>query len=159
MYFTYWDVKDLAWAGAPAIIALNGKRDAKYEFVKRINGRIARLGPTLTKLVSTGAYCNDPVPPGARPLPDDAPVKKAEGGPLLIGCFRDAKGLSHILVVNRSFKAKFVARLTLDAKVASFAEISPATGRPTAAQAASGRALEIPLDPGEGRLGVLGSKK
>lgn len=40
-YFTYWDVKELAWAGAPAIMTLDGKRDKKYDYVKKINHRIA----------------------------------------------------------------------------------------------------------------------
>jgi hypothetical protein len=70
MCFTYLDVKGLAWAGAPAIITMDGKRDVKCEHVKQINKRFGALGPTLLTPKSTGAYCTDPLPPrGARQLP------------------------------------------------------------------------------------------
>jgi len=154
-YFTYWDVKELAWAGAPAIMTLDGRRDVKYEYVKRINHRIAALGPTLVNLTLTGAYCSGPMPPGGQPLVADAPVKNMEGGPMLVGCFQDAKGLPYVMVVNRSFRDRITARLTLDGKTAAVSEISQETGKALDAGPLTGGVLDVPLEAGEGRLFVL----
>jgi hypothetical protein len=155
IYFTYWDVPSLAWAGAGAIMTLDGKRDVKYEYVKKINHRIAKLGPTLVKLTSTGVYCTDPLPPGTRRLAAGAPVTKAEGGPLQIGCFIDRNAVEYVFVVNRAFNAQVVAKLTLDDRSASASEISQQTGKPLSPVSVAGKSLDVPLEPGEGRLYML----
>jgi len=157
-YFTYWFVAGLAWADAPALISKEGKRDAKWEYVKKINRRIAKLGATLVRLISTGAYCTDPIPPGGRRLnpTENAPVKKAEGGPLLVGCFRDTGGKQYVFPVNRSFQNKITAKLTLDRTIGSASEISQETGDALPAALVRGKALEVVLEPGDGRLFLLG---
>ena len=157
-YFTYWFCKGLAWADAPSFISQDGKRDAKWQYASKINHRIAKLGPFLTKLTSTGAYCTEPLPPGAQPLAADAPVKKAEGGPLLIGCFQSAQGTQCVMVVNRSFSDKVTAKLTLDDKLRGVAEISQDSGKPLAETLPAGGVVTVQLEPGEGRLFVLNPK-
>ncbi|MEI7836408.1 MAG: hypothetical protein WCK05_08340 [Planctomycetota bacterium] len=160
-YFTYWFVKELAWADAPALITKDGKRDVKWEYVKKINNRIAKLGPTLVKLTSTGVYCTDPLPVGTRPLSETAPVKKAEGGPMVIGCFKDASGdkpAEYIMPVNRSFTAAIKATLTLDEKYESVSEISQVTGKPVLPVSVAEKPLVVPLDAGTGRLYLLNLK-
>jgi hypothetical protein len=151
-YYTYWYVPELAWAEAPAMITKDGKRDIKWEYVKRINHRIARLGPTLMKLTSTGVYCTDPLPIGTQPLLAGAPVVNAEGGAMVIGCFKDAGGRACIMPVNRSFRDAITARLTLDNKFASAAEVSQETGELLPAQPLKGKVLDVQLEPGEGKL-------
>ncbi|MEI7835508.1 MAG: discoidin domain-containing protein [Planctomycetota bacterium] len=157
-YFTYWFVPGLAWADAPALISKEGKRDVKWDYVKKINNRIAKLGPTLVKLTSTGVYCTDPLPIGTRGLTEDAPVKKAEGGTLVIGCFKDADGGEYIMPVNRSFTNVITTTLTLDAKFASAAEISQETGKPIDATPVAEQPLYVSLEPGEGKLFQLNPK-
>ncbi|MCY2929406.1 MAG: hypothetical protein NTV86_07900 [Planctomycetota bacterium] len=157
-YFTYWFVPGLAWADAPAMITKEGKRDVKWDYVKKINTRIGKLGPTLVKLTSAGVYLTDPLPPGTHGLTDEAPVKKAEGGALVIGWFKDAAGAEYILPVNRSFSDPISAALTIDPKFASVSEVSQETGKPLAAVPVEGKALDVPLDPGEGRLYLLNPK-
>ena len=154
-YFTYWYVKELAWAEAPAMITKDGKRDLKWEYAKKINNRIAKLGPTLATLTSTGVYCTTPLPPGAQKLRAEAPVTKAEGGPLAIGCFQDPAGKQYILVVNRSFKTAVNASLKLHSRVTSAAEISQETGKTLDPQPTQNAPLGIALEAGEGRLFVL----
>jgi hypothetical protein len=154
-YFTYWFTPGLAWADAPALISKEGKRDKKWEYVQKINHRIAKLGPTLARLTSTGAYCTAPIPPGARKLSRNSPVKKAEGGPLAIGCFQDPEGREYFMVVNRSFRNKITASLTLHHQITSAAEISQETGKPLDAALTSQQPLAVSLEPGEGKLFVL----
>ena len=159
-YFTYWNSKDLATAGAPAIMTLDGKRDKKYDYVKGINARIAKLGPTLIKLVCTGAYCaGDPLPPGGVELADEAPVKKVEGGRVLIGCFQDAGGKRYIFPVNRTTKYIVTSKMTLDAKAESVSEVSQETGELLEPTALTDGVLQLRLQPGEGQLFLINEKK
>ncbi|MCY2925519.1 MAG: hypothetical protein NT031_08775, partial [Planctomycetota bacterium] len=84
-YFTYWFVPGLAWADAPSFITKDGKRDVKWTYGSKINHRIGKLGPTLVKLTSTDVFCTDPLPIGTHGLGEDGPVKKALGGPMVVG--------------------------------------------------------------------------
>ena len=102
--------------------------------------------------------CTAPLPPGTQGLAADAPVKQAEGGPMLIGCFKGTKEERYVLVVNRSFKDKFVARLTMDGKTVSASEISQESGKPLKAALLAKKVLEVPLEAGEGRLFRLSQK-
>ena len=154
MYFTYWTIP-LRRVRGPAIIGPDGKRDAKYELVRRVNTQLKALAPTLTRIDSTGVYATAPLPPGVQGLAAGAPVKQAEGGPMLIGCFRGRKEETYILVVNRSFKDKITARLTMAANRVSACEISQETGKPLKAVTLKGKPLEVPLEPGDGRLFLL----
>ncbi len=156
LYFTYWDVPQLRQG--PAIINKEGKRDKKYDYVRRINNRIKALGPTLVRLTSTGVYCTDPLPRGTRKLAADAPVKTAEGGPMVIGCFKDPDRRQYILVTNRSFRKKLRAKLTMDAKTASASEISQKTGKLLRPTVLAQNTLEVSLAAGEGRLFLLTQK-
>ena len=130
----------------------------KYDNVQKINRRIAKLGATLTQVTSTGVYHTDPVPPGGHRLAKTGPVKKAEGGALTIGCFVDRNAQEYILVVNRSFSAACVAKLALHEKILSAVEISRETGKPLAPVSVAGKTLDIPLDPGDGRMYLLSRK-
>ncbi len=159
MYFTYWDVKGLAWADAPAIITMDGKRDKKYDYVKKINARIAKLGPTLTKLVCTGAYCNAPLPPDGVPLSADAPVKKIDGGRIVVGCFHDAGDKRYIFPVNRTVNKIITAKLTLDETAESVSEVSQETGELLPPTPLTDGSLELKLQPGDGQLFLINKKK
>jgi hypothetical protein len=99
------------------------------------------------------------MPPGGQPLVADAPVKNMEGGPMLVGCFQDAKGLPYVMVVNRSFRDRITAKLTLDGKTAAVSEISQETGKALDARPLTGGVLDVPLEAGEGRLFVLAGKE
>ncbi|MCY2925761.1 MAG: hypothetical protein NT031_10025, partial [Planctomycetota bacterium] len=89
----------------------------------------------------------------------DAPVKKADGGPLTIGCFVDRNAQEYIMVVNRSFNATCTAKLTLSEKIVAAAEISRETGKCVAPVSVAGKTLDVPLEAGDGRLFRLDRKK
>ncbi|MCE9584721.1 MAG: hypothetical protein K8T20_19700 [Planctomycetes bacterium] len=158
MYFTYWVLPEWKLGDGPAIMKKDGTRDEKYEMVRKINKRLKALGPTLMKLESTGVFCTDPLPPGTRKLADDAPVKKAEGGAFVIGVFSDKKNERYVMVTNRSFTDKVVAKLTLDPATVSTSEISQETGKPLEATALTASVLESTLEAGEGKLYRLNPK-
>jgi hypothetical protein len=158
MYFTYWTLPAWQLGNGPAIIGPDGKRDVKYELVRRINKRLRAIGPTMVKIVSTGVYATAPFPPGTRALAGGAPISRAEGGPMLIGCFRGANDEPYIMVVNRSFKDKIAAKLMLAGEVISASEISQESGKPLDALTLQNNSLEVLLDPGDGRLFLLRQK-
>jgi hypothetical protein len=157
-YYTYWYVPELAWAEAPAMITKEGKRDVKWTYVQKINHRIAKLGSTLMKLTSTGVHCTDPIPIGAHGLTADAPVKNAAGGAMVIGSFADAGGRIYVMPVNRSFKDKIAARLTLHGKFMKAAEVSQDTGKLQPLTQLKDCVLDVPLEAGEGRLFLLSDR-
>ena len=157
-YFTYCHVPGMAWGDAPALLTKGGKRDAKWGYVQKINQRIAKLGPTLVQLTSTGVYLTDPLQPGTKGLDATAPIRKAEGGPLAIGCFKTARGSACVMVVNRQLQGKMTAKITLDAKTVSAAEVSQETGKLLPPVAPKNKVLEVALEAGEGRLFLLKSQ-
>jgi len=158
MYFTYWVLPEWKLGDGPAIMKPDGTRDAKYEMVRRINRRLKALGPTLMKLESTGVYGTDPLPPGMRGLAGEAPVIRAEGGPMVIGVFRNSGNDRYVMVVNRSFTDKLAARLTLDPTTVSASEISQESGKPLEAAPLAANVLEVTLEAGEGKLYRLNLK-
>jgi hypothetical protein len=158
LYFTYWYWNWKDAAQGPAIINAEGKPDVKYEILRRLNGRLKALGPLLMQMQSTGVYHTAPLPPGTRPLAADAPVRQAAGGQMVIGCFKTTNMDRYVLVVNKTFNERFVAKLTLDKKTVAASEISQETGKPLEATALKERTLEVPLEAGEGKLFLLNPK-
>ncbi|MFH0981780.1 MAG: hypothetical protein V2A79_09600 [Planctomycetota bacterium] len=147
MYFTYWPVI------GPGIVGPDGKPGPKYDIVKRINMRLKAMAPTLVKLKSAGVYHSEPLPKGTQKLADAVPVRKMEGGAMVLGWLKDEAGADYLFLVNRSFKDKIKAQLALDAAVKTVEEISQETGKPqAAAYAADTRVLTTDLEAGEGRL-------
>jgi hypothetical protein len=139
------------------LLAKDMSRDRKWFYVQKINQRIAKLGPTLVKLTSTGVYHSDP-PVGTVPLLPEAPVKKIDGGSMVVGCFKDAAGKVYILPVNKHMNEARTFTLTLDDKTVSTAEVSQETGELMAAVPLKDKVLEVKLEAGEGRLFLLNSK-
>lgn len=112
------------------------------------------------KLVCTGAYCaGEPMPPGGMELADEAPVKKIEGGRVVVGCFQDAAGQRYIFPVNRTVKFVVTSKLTFDAKTESVSEISQETGEVLEPAALIGGSMQVQLQPGDGKLYLLNDKK
>ena len=153
-YFTYVHVPGMATGDSPGLLAKNMTRDRKYTYVQTINRRIAKLGPTLVKLTSTGVYHTNPTV-GTVPLPPEAPVKKIEGGNVVLGCFKDATGKVYILPTNNSTGAKIMTKLTLGDKFGTTAEVSQETGSLLPATPAAGKVFEVSLEAGEGKLFLL----
>jgi hypothetical protein len=154
-YFTYCHVPVMTEGDAPGLLTKDLKRDVKWFQVQKINHRILKLAPTLVKLTSTGVYNTEPLPIGTAPLLPVAPVKKIEGGDMVVGCFTNAADLVYILPVNRSRMDRRTFSLTLDNKFTSASEVSQETGELLAAEPLKDKVLELKLEPGEGKLFLL----
>src|SRR5262245_551570 len=159
LYFTYWtpfgpEPKQQGFHNA--IIDEKGERTPKYDQVKRLNGRIKALAPTLLKLRTVAVYHTDPVPQGAQKLDPKGPVAKATGGELLIGSLKDDTN-NYLFLVNRSLKKKSLAQVALTEPAREVEEISQdKAGEVKKASFDSTKGLlETSLEPGEGKLFVV----
>jgi hypothetical protein len=156
-YFTYCHVPGMATGDAPGFLDKQGNRSFNWVNGQKINRRIGKLGPTLVKLTSAGVYHSD-LAVGTVPLLPEAPVKKIDGGSMVVGCFKDAAGKVYILPVNKHMNEARTFTLTLDDKTVSTAEVSQETGAPLAAAPLKDKVLEVKLEAGEGRLFLLNGK-
>jgi hypothetical protein len=74
---------------------------------------------------------------------------------MVIGCFRDSSSRQYVMVVNKTFGDRFTAKLTMGPRPVSASEISQETGQPLEAAPLREKTLEVPLEPGEGKLYLL----
>lgn len=156
MYFTYSSLPDSEqykeWGDA--IIARDGSRTAKYEHVKRINGQLKRLAPTLVRLTSTVVYHTPPLPRGTTAIPDGDLVVHVRGGEFVVGHFRSEQGERYTMFVNRSPRVGADAAIAFSREV-RLEELDPTTGKeqPIALpKETSGLVWEVHFEPGQGRL-------
>ena len=120
-YFTYW-TPDPARGEAfeSALITVDGRRTARYDFAKKINtGWLAPVGRELKPLVSESVvHANeDPLPEGAIEFTPNDYVRQVSGGAVILGQFRstDTEETSRwLLVVNRAHSKQVTARLTMN---------------------------------------------
>lgn len=155
MYFTYTTPPpDPTWQWRDGIIDQHGRRNRKYDEVKRINAELLRLGPTLLRLRSTAVYHTEPVPHAATGLPDAGLIARIDGGEFVVGQFVSDGGGLYAMFVNRSMRRAARAAIAFSQRV-RLAEVSPATGRPRslpAREEGAGSVWQARFGPGEGRL-------
>jgi len=103
LYFTYWTPPESGGEEHfDGILSQDGKRRAKYEWVKELNAVLKRRAKVLFGLRSLGVYHTQPVPRGCHPVAKGPVLEGLEGGPALVGLFRVSNERTALLVVNRS---------------------------------------------------------
>ncbi len=144
MYFTYWNQPGNPLEGAP--MTYEGTRTGRFDLVKRINGELRGMAPTLMKLASTDVLHSEPVPRGCRGL--GGPVR-IEGGPAVLGMFKHENGSTWAVLVNRSFARPAELTVRFEGTVQVFdsrtRELGPIEVAPVtlALQAGEGRLLKL----------------
>lgn len=128
MYFTYTTPNDPAWGYHDAIIDANGKPTAKYEYAKKVNGEIRKLGPTLMRLNTVAVYHTAPVPEGCRLLPPEGLISSITGGEFVVGQFVSDDGARYAMIVNRSLAKTARAKIAFSQAV-DVSEVSPISGK------------------------------
>ncbi|MCY2923868.1 MAG: hypothetical protein NT031_00235 [Planctomycetota bacterium] len=103
VWFTYTTVNDPGWCYHDAIIDAKGQRSERYDYVSRVNHKIAALGPLLVKLDPVRVVHTAPVPNGGAALDAAFPVASAKGGAMTLGLLQDADKQNYLFVVNRHF--------------------------------------------------------
>lgn len=143
-----------------AIIDTKGNRTYHYSMIRRINAQILQLGKTLLALDSTGIYFNQNVPFLCHGLNESSLVKSIENGDALAGEFINPKTKElYVMIVNRSFLNGATLEVKFSNQVKSITPVSPLTGKLEAPikidhnwLSFSGKAIDVNLKPGEGRL-------
>src|SRR5262249_47734902 len=122
-YFLYWGPKEsggLYQDGRPTPLA----RD-----VASLNAEIARFGPVLLTLESTGVSHTAPLPHGTEAVPASAPVQITGGGEFVLGLFGKDGKTTAFLVVNRSYKREAEASLKVALPGTKLHELDRKAGR------------------------------
>ena len=126
LYFTYWTPP--AGGGEAhfdGILSEDGRRRARYEWVKELNSGLRRIGSRLLGLTSLAVYHTDPVPKGCSPVQKGRVLEGLEGGPALVGMFRLSNERTALLVVSRDFRQTVHVKLNLHDDVISLIELRP----------------------------------
>lgn len=137
-YFTYFTPAHGNFRLAPLDVL--GYRTATWDMVRRVNGEIAWLAPTLAKLHSTGVYHYPQVPSEGQPLSKSSLVERIEmtehylvtapaAGRVLVGEFADGSGHPYLMVVNKDLKHSFVLQVHLRDKAKRIVLLSQYTGK------------------------------
>lgn len=123
------------------------------DYVATLNGEIASLSPILMKLDSIGTYHTNPLPYGTQAIPADSPVKVVSTGDFVLGLFGKSGKASSFMLVNRSYKTRASARLTVPADTRRLLEYDRTQKRwVNYAKPGKDGVVTINLEPGDGRL-------
>lgn len=177
LYFTYWTPHDETWHFHNGILDEQGHRTAHYEQIRRLNGELNALAPTLARLRSIGVYHVGSLPVGTHLLPAGGAVREVQGGDVVVGLFREPRrvgisfgsrpppplirgepGPEYVLLVNRDPRRPARLRVALQPEFAGMAEISRRSGREGRTELPdliAQNSFTVHLAPGDGRLFAL----
>ncbi len=147
-YFTYWGPENWEnWDKIAIVDPKNGAKTALYEQVKTLNHTVLGMGKTLLDLTSTGVAHTSPPPGQSAFVPGKEWISGLKARDALIGFFKDGKGKSYALLVNKQHGMGKSARETADEielslapGVGSVRAVSWLDGKPGALRITNGKA-------------------
>lgn len=158
LYFCYWTPRGREFPRGGAIITPDGRPTRHYDQARRINARIAKLGPTLMKLTSTGVLR---IKPGddAAPMLKDSPIRTLTDGDYLIGLFTHPEGRRAVLLNNYRFAYTAWPTVEFARDVGDIVEVNQETGQeiPLRDDSPDMPGLQLSIDAGVGRLFLMGN--
>lgn len=151
-YYTYVTPAEVELGYRDGILE-KGKRTRHYDMVKRVNGEMKALAPTLLKLRSTGVYHTGTLPKGTHALPAGTMIKSVEGADMVIGLFEGPKKSNYCMLVNRSPRTSADVVVTF-AKPQKVSEVDKVSGnlKPISNREGSPAVWDLKFKPGDGRL-------
>ncbi len=121
-YFTYWGPEKWEnWDQVAIVDPRTGAKTELYEHVKTLNHAVLSMGKTLLDLSSTGVVHTSPPPGQSAFVPGKEWISGIKARDALIGFFKDGKGRSYALLVNKQHGMRKSARETADDIELSFA--------------------------------------
>ncbi len=156
-WFTFQEAITSEFQSIDSPIRRDGTRSKNYALIRKINGEILQLGPTLLRLKNTGTFHSDPLPPRPDwvfPLKDSKFVRGVSGGNLVAGEFVDPENSkSYLLLVNRDFAAPAQMKITLAPEVTALSRLSTHSGKLLApVQPGADNSIEVEFAAGDGKL-------
>ena len=156
MYFVYWSYNDKP--EEVGIVDHQGRPARLYPIVRQLNGEMKTLGKLLLGLTSTGVFHTGPTtPPGAARLGTDAPIRLPDDKPLVIGFFKDSRGVEYALIANATHKQPADFKATLREHILGVTEISARDLGETPLRIEK-QGVALHLEPGDGKLFRLTSR-
>jgi len=127
-YFTYVTPDVENYRNGP--ISIYGLKTPKWDMVRQLNLEVAKLGPWLMGLTSTGVYHTGCAPEGCEPLCGCGIVADADGSgkDLLIGEFSDPDGNPWVMVMNKSREHAAWVTLKLRTPLRKLHEVARSSG-------------------------------
>ena len=165
LYFCYATPPGSVFIREGAILARDGTLTRYYDQARRINAQIAKLGPTLMQLTSTGVYRVGPDDDASRVLAGSG-IKNITGresdppNDYLAGAFRHSDGRRAAMVMNYRLLLTAWPTVEFDVPVEQVREVDKRTGKeiPVRDDSPGMPGLQLSLDDGEGRLFILPAK-
>ena len=146
-YFTYWGPTN--YGG----LYQDGKSSPLLAPVAKLNHEIAKFGPALMDLESTGVYHTGSLPYGTQAVPAESPVQIIKRGDFVLGLFGKAGIANAFMVVNRDYAKKSEATLKFASRGIILEELDRRTGQwSKGVRPGRDSTLQVKLDPGDGRL-------
>jgi hypothetical protein len=131
-YFTYWTPNDPDLQSGDALITLAGDRTPLYDYAKRANDFLRKVGEVLLPLTSVSVthFGERRLPRGAKAFKGNTYVRAASGDPAILGFFSDPgdSANQYLLVVNRSPNRASRTRLTIPGTVRDVYGFNTETG-------------------------------
>ncbi len=145
-YYVYAHVNHVG-----SLVSLDGTPGPLYHAVKSYNREFVAIARELQPLRSLGVYHTSLREPGCEPLPPDAPfhlaISPSPASPrgFLLGLFGPTEKPTHVVVVNLDYTAEARPAFAGPGRLELF-------DAATAQWAATGKAAELTLPPGGGKL-------
>ena len=138
-----------------AIITPDGEKTDLFEPVKKLNGEVLKIGPTLMKLEAREIYLSGSNTYGQQSVPDDFFVHSQTNDNLTFSYMTDREtGRNYLMVVNNSFTAEKDISLKFDDAVTEIQEVNKDTGAFDNMAMQDG-IISLHLAKGDGRLFAL----
>ncbi|WP_217592215.1 hypothetical protein [Cohnella sp. GbtcB17] len=160
IYFTYMTPGSYGETGFhDGLVALDGTKNASYNWAANLNAEVLKLGPTLMKLKSNAVYHTGSLPNATQALPDDMFWQVTDASkPTIVSTFTGDNGVKYVMVVNRDTSNARTLTFSLPFKPGSVKEVSKSTGAEVSTNYnPSTGILSSSFAPGEGRLYAIHS--
>jgi len=146
-YFTYWGPTN--YGG----LYQDGKPSPLLSPVITLNREIAKLGPALMQLDSTGVYHTGKLPYGTQAIVSNSPVQILGSCDFVLGLFGKAGNTTAFMVVNRDYMKSSRATLKLALRGIALEELDRRTGQWAESERPNrDSTFQVDLSPGDGRL-------
>mgnify|MGYP006288278305 CR=1 FL=1 len=123
-YYSFRPPAGNSYEYGDAMLSREGDPTDALSFCRLINSEIAKLGPTLLRLTSTGIYFSEPAPPGGKTFTPGLPIIKIDSPSILAGFFEDEYAQQYVMFVNTDFAHGKRAKIHFSEKVQALLEVS-----------------------------------
>jgi len=156
-WFTWWTPNAENGNWQEAIISKTGTKSDLYTSIKKVNGEVKKLGPTLMGLTSQAVYHSGVMEKSTQSVPNNFWWKPASTSDnVIISYFTNSNGRKYIMAVNRDLTTTHTLTFKVKSKPSAVNEVSKLTGSEVNTNYNSSTGvLSGSFLPGEGKLYAL----